>query len=278
VTYKTIVVHLDLSPRRSERLALACRLADAYEAHLIGQYALDPIHIPSAPEAEASAVIIAVQTKQREEARAKAEQEFRAATALRARGSSEWRASEFDAAGTVTLAARCADLVILGQEEGGVDTGLYAGFPEQVVLAAGKPVLMVPYAGHFGEVGPHPLVAWNAGREAARAISDALPVLERAKKVDVVTSYKRREELERDAARRKDLARDLERHGVTPYLSTHVGKDIDVASLILARAIDASADHIVMGAYGHSRLRESVLGGTTAEILRTMTVPVLMSH
>jgi nucleotide-binding universal stress UspA family protein len=278
MTYKTIVVHLDLSPRRSERLALACRLADAYEAHLIGQYALDPIHIPAAPEVEASAVVIAVETKRREEKRAEAEREFRQATERRAGGSSEWRASDFDAVGTVSLAARCADLVILGQEEGGVDSGLYAGFPEEVVLAAGKPVLIVPYAGHFEEVGPHPLVAWNAGREAARAVTDALPVLERAEKVDVITSYKRKEDLERDAARRKDFAQDLERHGVKPYVSSHVGKDIDVASLILARATDESADHIVMGAYGHSRLRERVLGGTTAEILRTMTVPVLMSH
>jgi nucleotide-binding universal stress UspA family protein len=96
--------------------------------------------------------------------------------------------------------------------------------------------------------------------------------------VQVVTQYKRHDELDRDAAHRKDLAADLERHGVKPRLSTHVGKDIDVGSLILSRAADEAADHIVMGAYGHSRMRERVLGGATQQMFKSMTVPVLMSH
>jgi nucleotide-binding universal stress UspA family protein len=278
MTYKTIVVHLDLSARRTERLALACRIADAYEAHLIGQYSLDPIHIPAAPEAEASAIVIEVESTRREEERRKAESEFRDITAARKKGTSEWRWSEVDAIGKVTLVARTADLVIIGQEDPEADDGLLPGFPEEVVLGAGKPVLVVPYAGHFEELGKRALVAWNAGREAARAITDALPVLERAEQVEVVTSYKRHDDLDNDTARRKDLAKDLERHGVKPHLSTHVGKDIDVGSLILARAADEASDHIVMGAYGHSRLRERVMGGATAVIFKTMTVPVLMSH
>jgi nucleotide-binding universal stress UspA family protein len=278
MSYKTIVVHLDLSPRRKERLALACRIADSYEAHLIGQYALDPIPLSPSIEAEASAAFIAIETRRREEARRAAEREFRDTTARRQRGTSEWRHSEIDATGTVTLSARCADLLIISQEDLETDDGLIVGFPEEVVLAAGKPVLVVPRVGHFAEVGKRSLLAWNAGREAARAVTDALPVLEHAQTVQVVTSYKHHDELERDTARRKDFAKDLERHGIQPQFSSHVGKDVDVASLILSRAIDDAADHIVMGAYGHSRLRERVLGGATAEMFRTMTVPVLMSH
>jgi nucleotide-binding universal stress UspA family protein len=278
VSYKTIVVHLDLSPRRSERLGLACRIADAYEAHLIGLYALDPIPVAPAIEAEAAAAVIEVETKKREEKRREAEREFRETTARRTRGTSEWRHSELDAIRTVTLTARCADLLIIGQEDPNTDDGLYVGFSEEVVLGAGKPVLVVPYAGHFAQIGKRALVAWNAGREAARAVTDALPVLEHAQAVQVITSYKRHDDMEHDAARRKDFGKELERHGIKPLMSSHVGKDIDVASLILSRAIDEDADHIVMGAYGHSRLRERVLGGATAEIFRTMTVPVLMSH
>jgi nucleotide-binding universal stress UspA family protein len=278
VTYKTIVVHLDLSARRSERLALACRIADAYEAHLIGQYALDPIPLPPMEEPEPTAAYLQVQTKRREQARQQAEREFGEITKRRRRGSSEWRHSEVDAIGKVTQTARCADLVIIGQQDPDTDDGLRRGFPEEVVLAAGKPVLVIPYVGHFAEVGRRALVAWNAGREAARAVTDALPVLEHADAVQVLTSYKRRDELDRDEVRRRDFAQELERHGIKPLMSSHVGKDVDVGSLILSRAIDEAADHIVMGAYGHSRLRERVLGGATAEMFKTMTVPVLMSH
>jgi nucleotide-binding universal stress UspA family protein len=109
-----------------------------------------------------------------------------------------------------------------------------------VVLDAGKPVLIVPYIGHFEHVGRKTLVAWNAAREA--------------------------------------MSRYLGRHGVKASVKKDIAPDGNVGHMILSRAADAGADAIVMGAYGHSRLRERVLGGATRTVLESMTVPVMMSH
>jgi nucleotide-binding universal stress UspA family protein len=148
-----------------------------------------------------------------------------------------------------------------------------------VVLDAGKPVLIVPYLGHFDHVGKKPLVAWNAAREAALAVFESLPVLQRADSVDVVSFERRRdEERQPDEFEREAMSRYLGRHGVKASVKRDVVPDSNVGDLILSRAADAGADAIVMGAYGHSRLRERVLGGATRRVLESMTVPVMMSH
>jgi nucleotide-binding universal stress UspA family protein len=114
-------------------------------------------------------------------------------------------------------------------------------------------------------------VAWNATRQAARAVHDAMPFLEAAAKVTALT-------INADEDPAADLARHLARHGVKAEASTLKSDDVEVGALLLSRAADLSADLLVMGAYGHSRLREVVLGGATREIFRSMTVPVLMAH
>jgi nucleotide-binding universal stress UspA family protein len=138
-------------------------------------------------------------------------------------------------------------------------------------------VLLVPYAGRFPDAGKRVLVAWNASAEASRAIADALPLLARAESVNVIVfeTGKAGDHGEEPGA---DAALYLARHGVKATVSRYGSPDIDIGSQILSRAADMTADLIVMGAYGHSRMRELVLGGATRTILESMTAPVLMSR
>src|SRR5690606_4452572 len=156
--------------------------------------------------------------------------------------------------------------------------GLPGWFPADFVMRCGRPVLLVPYAGRFEAVGRRVLVAWDAGREAARAVRDALPLLKRAEHVEVVSFNPDRPGARHGPIPGADLAAYLARHDVKVHVSQQHGDDIEVGEQILSRAADLHSDLIVMGAYGHSRLRELALGGATRTLLASMTVPVLMSH
>lgn len=272
MTYKTILVHLDESPRRAERLQLAAALAGRFDAHLVGLFALGAARIPSYALAEAGPVIRDIEERRRGQAARAAEEEFRQAE-RRGGGKSEWRLSTQDAAAAVRLSARYADLAVLGQPQ--PDQGLERSFVEEVILSAGRPVLMVPYAGRFADTGKRVLVAWNAGREAARAVTDALPLLQKAQAVEVVAFGNGGDHGEVPGA---DLALFLARHGVKATAARQDAPGVDIGNQILSRAADVNADLIVMGAYGHSRLRELALGGATRSVLDAMTVPVLMAH
>jgi len=278
--YKTIVVHLDRDTRRAERLELAFSLAEEFGAHLIGLFALSAEHIPSAAMAEARAKIIEVQKRSRAEAAREAETAFRSAIPRHVGSRAEWRMSEADALGAMCTSARYADLLVAGQRDrhANSDTGIRPGFLDELVLSTGRPVLLVPYAGHFPSVGKNVLVAWNAKPEATRAVTDALPLLARADSVQVMAFEPEGSRSGHGEDPGADIALYLARHGVKATTSRqHCGGD-EVGVQILSRAADLDADLIVMGAYGHSRVRELVLGGVTRTILDSMTVPVLMSH
>ena len=277
MSYKTIVVHLDAARRRAERLDIACRLASGFEAHLVGLFALSAFQVPFALGGNAGAVI-AAEAELRAEAADVARAEFERTTS-RQGVKAEWRSTDWDAVGAMRLSARHADLVIIGQDEdvASADTRLLPHFAEDVVLGAGRPVLLVPYAGRFSTVGSRVLVAWDAGKEAARALADAMPILQRARSVEVVAFEAQPSASGHGAQPGADIALYLARHGVKATAAQQRA-GIDVGNQILSRAADTSADLIVMGAYGHSRAREVVLGGATRTLLRSMTVPVLMSH
>ncbi len=277
MSYKTILVHLDAGKRVAERVAIASQLADTFDAHLTGLFALSAPRIPSYALAEAGPVVIEAEARYRTEAAQSAEAAFRAATAQAARGT-EFRGTTRDALAAAQLSARYADLVVAGQPEPEGNSGVASDFAEELVLSAGRPVLFVPYAGHFAQVGRRVLVAWNAGREAARAVSDALPLLARASIVHVVAFDPRKGGADHGDIPGADIATLLARHGVKVSVAQQQSEDVDVGNQILSRAADMQSDLIVMGAYGHSRLRELVLGGVTRTLLDTMTVPVLMSH
>jgi nucleotide-binding universal stress UspA family protein len=270
--YKTLLVHLDDDKRCDERLELGCALARRFDAHLVGLYALGTARIPSYALAEAGPIVREIETRRRTEAAQAMEQRFRAAE-RRAGVQTEWRVSMDEALPALRLSARYADLLVVGQPERG-DPARQA-LAGDVLLSAGRPVLFVPYAGRFADAGRRVLVAWNASREAARAVTDALPLLMRAEHVELVVFDGGGDHGERPGA---DVALYLARHGVKAALSRQQGTGIDIASQILSRAADESSDLVVMGGYGHSRLRELALGGATRGVLESMTVPVLMAH
>jgi len=277
MSYKTILVHLDPARRRAERLDIACRLAAGFDAHLIGLFALSAFPVPYAFSGNA-AVVIQAEVNLRAEAADEARGEFERVTARNGL-KAEWCSADWNAVAAARLSARYADLVVIGQDESprSADTRLLPHFAQDVVLTSGRPVLLIPYAGRFSSIGSRVLVAWDASREAARALADALPLLQRAQSVEVVAFDAEPTEAGHGAQPGADIALYLARHGVKATAAQQRA-GIDVGSQILSRAADTSADLIVMGAYGHSRALEFVLGGATRTLLQSMTVPVLMSH
>ena len=179
------------------------------------------------------------------------------------------------APGVFARLARRFDLSILGQPEPG-QPALDRLIVEAALFDTGRPVLVVPYIQRAGLKLDRILLCWDGSHSAARAAADALPFLRRSKLVEVVTVAS--EPAKSDEMPGADIAHHLARHGVKVELKRIVTAETDVASTILSHAADSSADFLVMGGYGHSRLREFILGGVTREILASMTVPVLMSH
>lgn len=274
MTYKTILVHIDHGKRCPTRLDLAARLAKRFAAQLVGLHAVKGVHIPSYIIAETGHILL---EEQRNIAATHAEQ---AEALFRRAGAelpdTEWKMSSLDPADAVTLHGRYADLVVLGQPEREERGGVSLEFADRVVLSTGRPVLVVPSAGQFESLGSRVLVAWNATRESARATTDALPFLTEADEVQVISVNAKRPPHGEEAG--ADIGAYLARHGVRVKVANIVGAQIDAGDELLAAARDASMDLIVMGAYGHSRLAELVLGGVTRTMLSSTTVPVLMSH
>ena len=277
MTYKTVVVHLDADPRRSERLGLALDMARAFDAHLIGLFAPARERAPSYALAEAGERVSEIDERHAREVLAAAEREFRAAASHAGAALTEWRPASYDPLAAVQHSARYGDLLVAGQPAADGTQSISLGFAGKLLLSVGRPVLFVPYAGSFAAPGKRILVAWNASREAARAVSDALPLLRRAAEV-VVAAFDPERAGDHGQEPGADIGLYLARHGVKVTVTRESGAGIDVGNLILSRAFDFDSDLIVMGAYGHSRVRELMLGGATRTLLESMTVPVLMSR
>jgi nucleotide-binding universal stress UspA family protein len=189
----------------------------------------------------------------------------------------EWRVDEGDVVGAVKRHARYADLTVIGQGLDLKDAPRELMFlPEELVLGVGRPMLVVPRYGTFERIGERVLIAWNGSREATRAVHDAIPILQRATQVTVLSIDP--DEASQPRTPSADIALHLARHGIAAEADSTASLDIGVGDVLLSRAADLGADLIVMGAYGHSRVREMVLGGATRHLLQHMTVPVLMSH
>ena len=276
MSYKTILVHVDSGKYCPARLDMAIHLARRFDAHLVGLHALTAVRLPAYAIAEAGATLLEAQKTVAHEQASRAESLFTKAIGGAGLASTEWRVSSDDAVDATALHARYADVVVLGQPRERDGSGVESDFAERVILSAGRPVLMVPYAGKFEGVGKRILVAWNTGREATRAVTDSIPLLREAEQVHVVVFNP--EGAVHGAVPGADIGLYLARHGVPVEVAYHRADDIDVGNQLLSRVADLGIDLIVMGAYGHSRLRELVMGGATRTILESMTAPVLLSH
>jgi nucleotide-binding universal stress UspA family protein len=280
MSFKTLLVHLDASERRAARLDVAFYLAERFDAHVVGLFALEQLYIPPYVLAETGMDLeryaLSVRQTAAEEAKAQFEDKARKEQyATR----SEWRQSlTQDALEVLRRCARYADLVIAGQPDAEDPGGVPASYAHELVMSAGRPVLFVPSKGRFDEVGRRVLVAWNGSQEAARAVKDGMPLLPPANEAEVVI-YDREKVLPRPGdLPDPDIAKYLARHGAKVTVGEESSRGEEIGQLILQRARAKSADVIVMGAYSHSRLRELVLGGATRTVFRSMHVPVLMSR
>jgi len=285
MAFKDILVHLDSGPRSPMRLRVATALARRSGAHLTGVYAVD---IPSAEFFYGAAMPLAAGGAERVVEQIRAEALAAAAPmetafndALQAEGlEGAWRLVEGNLPATVALHARYADLAVLGQANpyeprDGLGTDAVV---VSTVMTSGRPVLAVPFAGDFPDLGSRVLVAWNASREAARAVNDAMPLLRDASAVTVLAVNPRYGINGHGDVPAADIALHLARHGVKAEAAHTVANDIPDGEALLSYAADIGADLIVAGAYGHSRARELVFGGVTRTLLAEMTAPVFLSH
>lgn len=275
---KDIMVLVDSSAHSADRLDVAIKLATDHDAHLTGLFVRMVPHVPQFVMSQLGPEVQDVQRKYAQDAARAAHKIFE--DKVRAAGiRAEWRAVEGDLVDTVCLHAKYTDLVVMGQRDTSEDAmDGEDGLVDHVVLEAGRPVLVVPYAGKFKTIGSKVVLAWNASREATRAVNDAMPLLQKAREVEVLAINPRGGRAGHGDVPGADISLHLARHGVKANAEHIFSDDVDPGAMLLSRAADAGADLIVMGAYGRSRLRELVLGGATRHLLRHMTVPVLMAH
>jgi len=274
---KDIVVNLSVGPDGGPAGDYAVALAAALDAHVVGvAFLYDPI-VPVSGMGYIPAEVIDTQQADNEAA-AKAAVDRFAKAASRAGVSAEpvtLGASLAGAGEQFGRIARRFDLAIVGQAEPDI-SAVEEVIAESALFGSGRPIVVVPYI----QKGPlkldNVMVCWDGSRQAARAIADAMPLLEKAGRVEIViVTNERGKEDEIEGA---DMGQHLARHGLKVEVHRITGGNIDVADALLSHAADSGTDFIVMGGFGHSRLREFVLGGVTHSILRSMTVPVLMSH
>ena len=280
MAYKDILVVLDDTPECDARIDVALGLAKTHEAHLIGLLVIEPAPIPTHAMSQLPPEVMEARRRMEDEARARVHARFERRVGA-AGVPYEWHTAEGDAVKTVSVFSRHADIAVIGQEN--PDRGAFGASPdlaENVVLASGRPVLIVPWIGTYPHAGRRVMVAWDASREAARAVADALPVLRAAENVVTLSANPGsgpRPDRHGDLPG-ADIARHLARHGVNVEVHRIETRDVSIADMLLNRIADESIDLLVMGAYGHARVREIWLGGVTRDLLRHMTVPVLVSH
>ncbi len=283
---RDILVVLDGSARSEGVLGVAMGLARRHDAHLTGFCPFEVLMPASV--AFALGGYPALSTLQGAAAQLQAEATLRAEQieagfrdAVRhneVRG--EWQLGQGAVAGAVARRARSADLVVLGQTD--PDNQLPPAarhLVEDVLMNAGRPLLLVPFAGQFDVIGTNVLLGWNGTREAARAAHDALLVIEPTASVTVLTVERGRPGVEPHDLPGAEIAAHLARHGLRVSAArTATDGSISDADAVLSYASDIGADLLVVGGYGHSRARELVLGGVSRGLLQHMTVPLLMSH
>lgn len=282
--FKNILVLVDDSATSHVRLNAAISLAQAHEAHLTA-LGLGIEFVMPAPVV--ASLPIAVMDEQR------AEQQTRLAKRMdKVRIEAERTGLAIEIRSEMTIAelagdvmarhARHADLTIVGQPDTEQDGfTLNRRLLEAAFLETGRPALAIPHAVPGGEVRfPNKLaiVAWDGSREAARAMNDALPLLKQAESVRLITVNPEKQGERLGELPGADATLHLARHGIKAELRRISGGGLSVGNAILAEIGDSGADLLVMGGFGHSRMREMILGGATASLLDTMTCATLLAH
>ncbi|MGP0092418.1 MAG: universal stress protein [Xanthobacteraceae bacterium] len=274
---KDVIVALSVREERDPAAEYAISFADFFGAHIAGiSFAFEPV-IPATVMGGIPADFIEMQRAESDKAARAATTRFDKA-AIADGLSTETHVFDVSVAGAGDLFGRLArrfDISVVSQADPD-RVGPEDMIAEAALFESGRPAIIVPYIQKEAFSLNRVLVCWDGGRAAARAFGDAIPLLERAKEVHVLIAAGERGK--RDEVPGADIGQHLARHGVKIEVHRAAAANIDIASLILSYAADLSIDFMIMGAYGHSRLREFVLGGATRGILASLTVPALMSH
>ncbi|MGI9317624.1 MAG: universal stress protein [bacterium] len=274
---KDLMVVVDDSKVAESTFTYAVAMAKAFDAHLAVLYP-----VPVLPPAvymgiEYSTEWLAAISENLEQNEQAAKQKY-LEKAEAAGIEIEWRTEEGEPSLVVTEQSRYVDVTIITQSMQDSEENASRNLSGHFLLESGRPALVVPHIGASPGLPKNILVAWDDSRASTRALNDAMPLLSNADTVQLFTinsSGRTRETKEVSAI---DISKHLARHNINVETRVLVATDIDPADLLLSHVSDMGNDMVVMGAYGHSRIRELVLGGMTREILQSMTVPVFMSH
>jgi nucleotide-binding universal stress UspA family protein len=277
---KTILVYLNDIARAERLLAAAVPIARAHKAHLIGLAVIPPYVVtPAFDPTSVGMTIDAHRTAYMADiSKLKA---MMIDTGRREEVNCEWQQADAQfgtAAACVLEHARSADLVVMSQDDSSWSYSAFLEASDRIVMEAGRPVLVVPNKGRTAMPPKRALIAWNSRREAARAAFDAIPLLSRGADVTVLWVDTSSDPVVAGDAPGVDVCTTLARHGFKCEAASVQAPLGDAAEAIRREAASRGADLIVMGAYGHSRFREFILGGATRDILARMDRPVLMSH
>ena len=274
---KDLMIVADDSDETQATFDYAAALARSHGAHLIVFYP-----IPALPPAMYMGIeystdwLASVADNFREQAES-------CRTRLEARARSldiamEWRSEEGEPSRVAAEFSRYVDITVMTQQGSGRGREDMRALSEYFILESGRPVIQVPYIGSPAKPPGHIIVGWDGSRTASRALHDAMPLLTAAETVELLSIRLDNHPDDAGDIAAIDISAHLARHGVNVETRLLVGEDIEPADLLLSHVSDSGAELVVMGAYGHSRFRELVLGGMTRRILQSMTVPILMSH
>ena len=279
MAYRTILVSLNDATKLEQALALTAGLQEEHGAHIIGLFVIPAMQIYPTVGMEITPDVYEGHRAFFKDQAEKVKQRLNNMIA-REGLSAELRIIDSPsplAADMVIDHGRYADLIVVTQVDREGEEGVELDFDERVVMEAGRPVLVLPRVDLPKKLGKV-LVGWNGTRESARALFDALPVLKRADEATVVWVDPQREREQAGVLAGADIATVLARHGAKVTSEPLATAGLNAGEALLQRAGDAGADMLVMGAYGHSRMREFVFGGATRHVLRHAKIPVLMSH
>lgn len=274
---KDIIVNLSVTTEGSTVGKYAISVAAALQAHLTGvAFIYDPV-VPISGAGYIPADVIEIQRDDNETAAEAAIKSFNAASD-QAGISAEPLMTSASLSGAGDQFARMArrfDLAIVGQAQPDISS-VEQIIGENTLFESGRPMIMVPYIQKTAFKTDNVMICWDGGRTAARAVADAIPIIRKGGRVEIVIVASERGK--QDEIEGADIGQHLARHGLKVDVHRISGGNIDVGDALLSHAADSGADLMVMGGYGHSRLREFILGGVTRSIFESMTVPVLLSH
>ncbi|MFD2367354.1 universal stress protein [Pseudoduganella sp. GCM10020061] len=279
MSYKTILVHVDGSRHAQARIELAANLAYACKAHLVGasMTGLARFVYPD-PSMPLAVDLIATQVELMNERAEAAIARFDEIVRRTGIETYEHRKVEDEPDTALAMQARYADLVVVSQSDpSDPGTRLVSALPEYVMLNSARPMLVVPHASPPAEIGRHALVGWNGSAEAVRAITGAIPLLQRSRQVTVAVFNPGESYGIHGEVPGADIATWLSRHGVKVQVMAQETQ-LDIGNSLLSMAADLDCDLLVMGGYGRPRYRELLLGGVTRTVLETTHVPVLIAH